>query len=127
MAIPAQPHDDEYTQDLHAEAEAGVHSRQPRHETVPAQDIKELHGHLPGFSNDELHRISVVKEGERLEQGAVYIDLMNPERGEITAMGEWEAGPGTAYVPKRLTDYLVWNRLIGITNPERLDQEPSGS
>jgi hypothetical protein len=26
------------------------------------------------------------------------------------------------YVPKKLVDYVLWNRLIGVDNPERVQQ-----
>ena len=58
--------------------------------------------------------------GSRLEQGATYVDLQDPQLREIKAMGNMEAGPNNWYVPKSEVDYQLWNRLIGITNPERL-------
>ena len=30
------------------------------------------------------------------------------------------AGPANWYVPKTEVDYQLWNRLIGVHNPERL-------
>ena len=36
-------------------------------------------------------------------------------------MGYMEAGPRSRYVPKDLVDYVTWNRLIGVDNPERTD------
>ena len=32
-----------------------------------------------------------------------------------------EAGPDAWYVAKRDTDYLLWHRLLGVTNPERVE------
>jgi hypothetical protein len=60
-----------------------------------------------------------VPRGERLAQGAVYVDLNDPQLREITATGDMSAGEYQWYVPKREVDYQLWNRLIGITNPER--------
>jgi hypothetical protein len=34
-------------------------------------------------------------------------------------MGSMTAGQHHMYVPKSETDYQLWNRLIGVTNPER--------
>jgi hypothetical protein len=31
-----------------------------------------------------------------------------------------EVGPDNWYVPKSEVDYQLWNRLIGVTSPERL-------
>jgi hypothetical protein len=36
-------------------------------------------------------------------------------------MGDMVAGASNYYVPKDNIDYTLWNRLIGVTNPERLD------
>ena len=59
-------------------------------------------------------------EGSRLEQGATYIDLAQDEPKEFTALGNMEAGPQNCYVLKSAVDYSLWNRLIGVENPERL-------
>jgi len=37
-----------------------------------------------------------------------------------------EAGPNNWYVAKSETDYQLWNRLIGITNAERLGDADEG-
>ena len=62
----------------------------------------------------------MVAEGTRLEQGATYVDLHDPHRREFTATGDMTAGPDNWYVPKDAVDHQLWNRLIGIENPERL-------
>ena len=58
-------------------------------------------------------------QGSRLEQGATYIDLHSDTPQEFTATGDMEAGPHNWFVPKREIDYQLWNRLIGVDNPER--------
>jgi hypothetical protein len=87
-----------------------------------AHDIEEIHRRLQDFTDDELKRIPVLPLGSRLEQGATYIDLRDPDRREFTATGDREAGPDNWFVPKGAVDYVLWNRLIGVTDPERLDQ-----
>lgn len=47
---------------------------------------------------------------------------MDPERREFKAMGGQAADENHHYVPKRETDYVLWNRLIGIENPARREQ-----
>lgn len=64
----------------------------------------------------------LLPQGSRLEQGAKYIDLMDSERKEFTAMGGMAAGANNWYVPKTGVSYWLWNRLIGVQNPERLDE-----
>lgn len=89
---------------------------------LTAYEIKELHRQLRDFAHDDLKRIAIAPEGTRLEPGATYFDLMHPEAGPFTASGELTADSDHYYVPKSQTDYLMWNRLIGVTNPARLDQ-----
>ena len=74
------------------------------------------------FSEDELKQIPILPSGSRLRQGATYVDLRDPSRHEFTALGNTEAGPGNRYVAKDSVDYVIWNRLIGVQNPERLQQ-----
>ena len=112
---------DEYEEDLHAGNRAGQHAGVAETQMVPAYEIKELHAMLPRFRDDELKQIMVLAPGARLEQGAIYYDLRHPERGEFKAMGGMEAGPQDYYVPKAETDYPLWNRLIGVDDPDRLD------
>ena len=79
---------------------------------------------LEGITDDGLKQIPVLWEGMRLEQGATYIDLRDPERREFTATADMFAGRDNWYVPKHGVDYELWNRLIGINNPERLYMTP---
>jgi hypothetical protein len=62
--------------------------------------------------------------GARLRQGATYIDLTkcDPVCHEFKATAQMVAGPDNLYVRKDEVDYLLWNRLIGEQNPERLGQ-----
>lgn len=88
-----------------------------------AADIKDMHTTtLADLTNDELKSIQIVPEGNRLMQGAKYIDLHNLEQGEFTATSEMVAGPEHAYVSKKETDYVLWNRLNQVDTPARLDE-----
>ena len=63
----------------------------------------------------------------RLEQGAVYLDLNNPNAGVVTATGDRAAGPSNLYVPKAEIAYEYWNRLLAIVLPADAPLgEPSG-
>ena len=84
-----------------------------------AYDIKELHDAIAGVSDEELKDVPVLVEGTRLRQGATYIDLQTPDRQEFTATGNIEAGRDNWFVPKSEVDYQIWNKLIGVSNPER--------
>jgi len=87
-----------------------------------AYDLKEAHRMLEGITDDGLKQIPVLWPGTRLDQGATYIDLREPRRREFTATADMIAGEDHWYVPKHDVDYELWNRLIGIANPERLYQ-----
>jgi hypothetical protein len=85
-----------------------------------AYDIKSVHRHLQDLPDDDLKEIPILPEGTRLEQGATYIDLRSSHPQEFTATADMVAEPANWYVPKVEVDYQLWNRLIGVHNPERL-------
>lgn len=91
-----------------------------------AHDIKDLNHQLGNLDDSDLKSIPVMSQGSRLEQGATYIDLRG-DCTEFTAMGNESAGSGNAYVAKTEVAYPLWNRLIGVENPERLDQAGQGA
>ncbi|GAB4375443.1 MAG: hypothetical protein Kow00121_21210 [Elainellaceae cyanobacterium] len=130
---PGRPYDqtqDQWQQDLNPDAGAGQNvgprAEQPGRFDRTAYDIKELHDRLDDYSSDELRQIPVLKPGTRLEQGATYVNLNDPNRQEFKAMGNMEADQNDLVVPKSEVGYMIWNRLIGVQNPERLDQaQPS--
>ncbi len=88
---------------------------------------KDVHQRMQRLSDDELRRIPVLKPGTRLQQGAVYMDLLAEKCAEFKAMGGETADKDHLYVPKNETDYVLWNRLLGIDNPARLDEAERGS
>lgn len=91
-----------------------------------AHDLKDLNRQLGDLDDSDLKSIPVMPEGSRLEQGATYIDLRG-DCTEFTAMGNESAGPGNAYVAKTEVEYPLWNRLIGVQNPERLNEADQGA
>ncbi|MDP9312531.1 MAG: hypothetical protein M3R24_16870 [Chloroflexota bacterium] len=126
-----QPKDrepDSFDQDLHHTTDQGINHAQlgtnPDQAAPNAFDQKELHRLLPNLSSDELRRLVILQPGDVLEQGAVYFDLRHPRSGEIKAEKPEVVGPPdlNLLVPKQQTDYVLWNKLRGVDNPERLDQ-----
>jgi hypothetical protein len=116
---------DEYRQDLNPRGGAGYNvagvGPQPMQaENVrTAYDIKSLHRRLEGYTDDELKAIPIMPEGSPLEQGATYINVRDIEPNEFTARGGMTAEPGKWIVPKSEVGYQLWNRLLGVDNPER--------
>lgn len=129
---PGEQNVDQYDRDLDPDGMAGrnvagqgpdpVHDGSAR----SAYDVKAVHARLNDLTDDDLKAIPILPEGQRLKQGATYVDLLG-DRSEITATGDMSAEKGTAYAPKDSVDYQVWNRLIGVTNPERLGEADEGT
>jgi hypothetical protein len=123
---PDLKHPEPWRSDLNPDALAGqnigVLGPHPEDDARTAYDLKDLHRRLRDLGDDQLKSIPVLPTGSRLEQGATYIDLRAPDCHEFRALGNMEAGPEHWYVPKDRVDYLLWNRLIGVDNPERLGE-----
>ncbi|MGI9179298.1 MAG: hypothetical protein ACR2H9_02120 [Longimicrobiaceae bacterium] len=119
-----QKHPDEWQRDLNPDHMAGQNIGQTaadREQGMPtAYDLKSVHRSLQGFQDDDLKQVPVVPQGQRLQQGATYLDLNDSGREEFTATGDMQAGADNCYVPKSEVPYPVWNRLRGIEDPERL-------
>jgi hypothetical protein len=123
---PGEQHPERWREDLNPERMSGQNVGISEQHARSAYDLKEAHRMLEGITDDGLKQIPVLWPGTRLEQGATYIDLRDPERREFTATGDMVAGRDNWYVPKDGVDYQLWNRLIGIDNPERLYSAPEG-
>jgi hypothetical protein len=104
---------DSFDRDLHGEDRAGQHGGVTDTRSYSAYDVKGLHEKMPDFDNGELKRIPVLAHGERLEQGAVYLDLSEKESGPFTAQGSQVSEDPHLYVPKAHCDYELWNKLTG--------------
>ena len=125
---PGQQHPEAWREDLNPNRMAGqnigLDNPHPEQTARTAYDLKEAHRMLEGITDLGLKQIPVLQEGARLEQGATYIDLRDAHRREFTAIGDMVAGRDNWYVPKDAVDYELWNRLIGIHNPEWLYTAP---
>ena len=124
---PGEQHPEQWREDLNPNRMAGQNVGIGDQPSRTAYDLKDAHRMLEGITDDGLQQIPVLWPGTRLEQGATYIDLRDPQRREFTATGDMEAGRDNWYVPKSGVDYQLWNRLIGIDNPERLYSAPEGT
>lgn len=99
---------------------AGPHPEKDR--PLNAHDVKEAHRILHDFHDDVLRQIPILPIGSRLEAEAAYLDLRDPDRREFHARAGMEAGEQNLYIPKREVDYQLWNRLLGVTTPERIGE-----
>src|SRR5215207_3283684 len=78
----------------------------------PGSEDKVLHERFADLTPTDLDRLTIIPAGTDLEQGAVYFDLDNPDRGPSKAIGGDAAGTGTRLIAKRETDYEIWNRIV---------------
>ncbi|HHP7231393.1 MAG TPA: hypothetical protein ACFCUY_11120 [Xenococcaceae cyanobacterium] len=123
---PGHPNDqqsDQWQQDLNpnpmAGQNVGITANQTDRSEQTASDFPELSDRLTAFTDEELQQIPILKAGTRLKQGAVYINLQDPLRQEFTAMGDMSVAADELIIPKSEVSYILWNRLIGVENPER--------
>ena len=121
---PGEQHPEPWRTDLNPERMAGQNlgmaSPHPEQTARTAYDLKDAHRLLEGITDDGLQQIPVLSPGTRLEQGATYIDLRDPQRREFKATGDMVADDEHWYVPKHGVDYELWNRLTGVGDPQRL-------
>jgi len=122
--IAVSQQNDDFTDDLRPDNLAGEDHGQglALEFGLSAYDVKELHDTLADLTGDELKQIPIVPIGSRLEQGAKYIDLQHLEQVEFVATAGMVAEEDHYYVPKKATDYVLWNRLNQVTIPARLDE-----
>jgi len=98
---------------------SGAHSEHNPDRLMRAYDDKSLVDSMKNFNSDELKSILIVPTGGKLEQGAHYIDLNDPDRMDILASGEnpvtphLEAQENQKLVPKSQVDYEIWDKLTG--------------
>ena len=120
---PSDKQSDQWQEDLNPNPMAGqndgVETNQEGRYDLTAYDIEELHDRLNDFTEDELKQIPILKPGTRLQQGATYIHLNDPQRQEFTGMGDMSVEENNLIVPKSRVGYQLWNRLLGIENTER--------
>ena len=91
----------------------GASSAQNEKNAPSAYEYKELHDQFPQLSNADLKNIPILPAGTRLDQGATYLDLMNLEKGEYSAVANETVGEKDRIVPKTEVGYPLWNRLTG--------------
>ena len=121
-----RPTPDEFAEDIAPQTPQHVH--QEHLEADSAADDKRVGNMLPELSNDELARLPILDPGTPLEQGGVYYNLVDRERGPFKAIGGQEVGAKDKMIAKKMTDYELWNQVVGRDDSaeiERPTQEQS--
>jgi hypothetical protein len=91
----------------------------PEHEWLPSwridgPDEPGEGGRGAVFSLTGEKRLPIVKPGEHLKAGDVYLDLKNPAVGPFVALDGQTAGEGNAYVHQGDLSASYWNQLVRI-------------
>lgn len=107
-----------YGGDLNAPRDPGENRGSDMQETTSAFEIKAVHDLLPDLNDAALKELRVLRQGARLDEGAVYFDLAHPERGEFRGMNNMTAEAGCYLVPKGDTGYDLWNWVTGQREPD---------
>ncbi len=106
-----EPVDESFAEDLAQETPDSI--RQAQLETLPGDDDKDLVNALPDLDQGDLSQLSVLVAGTRLEQGSVYLDLNDRQRGPFKAIGGQEVSDAEKIIAKKTTSYELWNRVTG--------------
>jgi hypothetical protein len=77
-----------------------------------ALDVRAQHRILQDLSDEELARIPLLGEGERLARYKEYLDLHDPARANFLAEGSEVVKPGQRLVAKASISRELWERLI---------------
>ncbi len=72
---------------------------------------------LGAVNDEELKQVPLVAPGQRLQQGATYLDLTHQPREEFTARADMCAREEDAFAPKARVPYGIWRRLVGDPTP----------
>jgi hypothetical protein len=114
-----EPEDESFAEDIAPQTPDSIRQDQVEM-TVPGDRDKAVRNALPELDNAQLSRLAVLETGTPLEQGSVYLDLNDRDAGPFTALGGQEAESRQRLVPKRDTDYELWNEITA-TGQDRPD------
>jgi hypothetical protein len=77
-----------------------------------ALDVRAHHRILQAMSEEDLARIPLLPEGERLMRFKEHLDLHDPARANFLAEGTEVVKPGQRIVAKADVPREIWDRLI---------------
>ena len=77
-----------------------------------AIDVRDQHRILQLLSDDDLRRIPLLTEGDKLSRYKLYLDLHDPARADFTAEGTEVVKPGQRIVAKADVPNELWSALV---------------
>jgi hypothetical protein len=86
--------------------------RRPEAPHLRAIDVRAEHRILQAMSEDDLARIPLLAQDERLARFREHLDLHDPARANFIAEGTEQVKPGQRIVRKADVPPEVWDRLI---------------
>lgn len=107
-----EPVDESFAEDLAKKTPASIRREQVE-ATEPASADKDIVNRFPELNEAQLSRLSILEPGTQLEQGSIYLDLNDRERGPFKAIGGQEVDARNRIIAKRETDFELWNELVG--------------
>lgn len=106
-----RPANEDFAEDLGEQTPQRVHQQ---HLDADAGNTDKHVGELlPNLTDDQLSRLSILDPGTPLEQGSVYLNLDQREKGPFKAIGGQEVGANEKIIAKNMTDYDLWNEIAG--------------
>src|SRR5215208_5736280 len=98
-----QKHPDEWQRDLNPNHLAGQNIGSASDDNTVPPAVTAFHLRKRGvdvgpLDDEELKQVPVLPPGERLQQGATYVDLTHQPTVEFTARADMTTRPGDAYV-----------------------------
>jgi hypothetical protein len=115
-----EPVDESFEEDLAEQTPERV--RQQHLEAAAGHTDKRVGKLLSNMTDDMLARLSILEPGTPLEQGAVYLDLNDLQRGPFKAIGGQEVGGKDRIIAKKMTDYELWNEIAGRDDEARIER-----
>ena len=77
-----------------------------------ALDVRAQHRILQELTDDELARIPLLPQGERLARYKEYLDLHDPAKANFLAEGSEVVRPGQRIVARQSASKAVWEDLL---------------
>jgi hypothetical protein len=115
-----EPVDESFEEDMAEQTPERV--RQQHLEAAAGDTDKRVGKLLSNLTDDMLARLSILEPGTPLEQGGVYLDLNDLERGPFKAIGGQEVGSKDRIIAKKMTDYELWNEIAGRDDEARIER-----
>lgn len=122
LTNPRGPQDDGENFDEDIAEQTPQRVREQHLDAESGADDKHVGNLLPELTSDQLSRLSILDPGTPLEQGSVYLNLNDRQKGPFKALGGQEVGSRDKMIAKNMTDYELWNDIAGRDDTPRIER-----